>query len=60
MSVNSRPSINVDRNDLSARKDINPVLRVASLGHAMVAFINGEFIGNCNLHILIIIALEHV
>jgi hypothetical protein len=50
----------VDRNDLSARKDINPVLRVASLGHAMVAFINGEFIGNCNLHILIIIALEHV
>ncbi|KAG5247932.1 beta-galactosidase [Salix suchowensis] len=37
-------TINVDRNDLSARKDINPVLRVASLGHAMVAFVNGEFI----------------
>ncbi|KAJ6365332.1 hypothetical protein OIU76_030161 [Salix suchowensis] len=53
-------TINVDRNDLSARKDINPVLRVASLGHAMVAFVNGEFIGNYHLHIPIIIALEHV
>ncbi|KAG6779658.1 hypothetical protein POTOM_016052 [Populus tomentosa] len=41
-------TINVDRNDLSARKDINPVLRVASLGHAMVAFINGEFIGSAH------------
>ncbi|KAJ6402974.1 hypothetical protein OIU84_014979 [Salix udensis] len=41
-------TINVDRNDLSARKDINPVLRVASLGHAMVAFVNGEFIGSAH------------
>ncbi|KAF9684487.1 hypothetical protein SADUNF_Sadunf04G0123300 [Salix dunnii] len=41
-------TINVDRNDLSARKDIHPVLRVASLGHAMVAFVNGEFIGSAH------------
>ncbi|KDP29649.1 hypothetical protein JCGZ_18811 [Jatropha curcas] len=28
--------------DLSMRKDILPVLRVASLGHAMLAFVNGQ------------------
>ncbi|KAJ6906384.1 beta-galactosidase 13-like [Populus alba x Populus x berolinensis] len=39
-------TINVDRRDMNERKRINPVLRVASLGHAMVAFVNGEFIGN--------------
>ncbi|XP_015581880.2 beta-galactosidase 13-like [Ricinus communis] len=34
--------------DLSLRKDIRPVLRVASLGHAMIAFVNGEFIGSAH------------
>lgn len=33
------------RSDLPQRKDVSPVLRVASLGHAMVAFVNGEFVG---------------
>ncbi|KAF2322731.1 hypothetical protein GH714_029786 [Hevea brasiliensis] len=34
--------------DLSVRKDILPVLRVASLGHAMVAFVNGQFVGSAH------------
>ncbi|XP_021629045.2 beta-galactosidase 13 [Manihot esculenta] len=34
--------------DLSVRRDILPVIRVASLGHAMVAFINGEYIGSAH------------
>ncbi|KAJ9189570.1 hypothetical protein P3X46_000845 [Hevea brasiliensis] len=34
--------------DLSVRKDILPVLRVASLGHAMVGFVNGEFVGSAH------------
>ncbi|KAG6761673.1 hypothetical protein POTOM_034902 [Populus tomentosa] len=41
-------TINVDRRDMNERKRINPVLRVASLGHAMVAFVNGEFIGSAH------------
>jgi hypothetical protein len=43
---------------MNERKRINPVLRVASLGHAMVAFVNGEFIGNYHKHIIIIIILS--
>lgn len=31
------------------RHDILPVLVVASLGHALVAFVNGEYIGNHKL-----------
>ena len=27
------------------RSDILPVLQVASLGHAMAAFVNGEYVG---------------
>lgn len=42
----------MDPRDLSMRKDILPVLRVASLGHAMLAFVNGEFVGK-HVHILL-------
>ncbi|XP_047327382.1 beta-galactosidase 13-like [Impatiens glandulifera] len=38
-------SISFDAQDLSMRDDIIPVLQVANLGHAMVAFVNGEYIG---------------
>ncbi|XP_056169560.1 beta-galactosidase 11-like [Syzygium oleosum] len=39
-------SIELETRDLPMRKDIKPVLRVASLGHAMLAFVNGEFVGS--------------
>lgn len=32
--------------DLPFKKSIKPILRVASLGHALLAFVNGEYIGN--------------
>ncbi|KAI8533177.1 hypothetical protein RHMOL_Rhmol11G0276800 [Rhododendron molle] len=38
-------SISFDRLDLPMRSDILPVLQIANLGHAMVAFVNGEYIG---------------
>ncbi|KAF8020558.1 hypothetical protein BT93_G1094 [Corymbia citriodora subsp. variegata] len=38
-------SIKVNPRDLPMREDILPVLRVASLGHAMHVFVNGEYIG---------------
>uniref|UniRef100_A0A5B7B076 Beta-galactosidase n=1 Tax=Davidia involucrata TaxID=16924 RepID=A0A5B7B076_DAVIN len=38
-------SINFDRRDLPMRADILPVLQIANLGHAMAAFVNGEYIG---------------
>ncbi|XP_074325969.1 beta-galactosidase 13-like [Apium graveolens] len=38
-------SINIDRRDLPMRPDMIPVLEVQNNGHAMVAFVNGEFIG---------------
>ncbi|KAI3442466.1 Beta-galactosidase [Psidium guajava] len=41
-------SIEISPRDLPMRKDILPVLRVASLGHAMLAFVNGEFIGKAH------------
>lgn len=28
------------------RSDILPVIQVASLGHALLGFVNGEYIGN--------------
>lgn len=37
--------IELDPHDLNSREDINPVLRVASLGHALHAFVNGEYVG---------------
>lgn len=39
-------SINFDRRDLPMRPDILPVLQIASLGHALAAFVNGIYIGN--------------
>uniref|UniRef100_A0A7N0UZK8 Beta-galactosidase n=1 Tax=Kalanchoe fedtschenkoi TaxID=63787 RepID=A0A7N0UZK8_KALFE len=38
-------SMELDRFDLPMRSDVTPVLRVASLGHAIMAFVNGEFAG---------------
>ncbi|KAK6159585.1 hypothetical protein DH2020_006899 [Rehmannia glutinosa] len=37
--------INLDRRDLPMRPDILPVLQIASLGHALLAFVNGEYVG---------------
>ncbi|VFQ78401.1 unnamed protein product [Cuscuta campestris] len=37
--------IEFDRRDLPMRSDILPVLQVASLGHALLAFVNGEYVG---------------
>ncbi|XP_050231196.1 beta-galactosidase 13-like [Mercurialis annua] len=37
--------VELNRRDLQMRKDIGHVLRVASLGHAMLAFVNGKFVG---------------
>jgi len=31
--------------DLPRKDEISPVLRIMSLGHALHAFINGEYIG---------------
>ncbi|KAF8033180.1 hypothetical protein BT93_D1935 [Corymbia citriodora subsp. variegata] len=41
-------SLKLGIRDLPMRKDINPILRIASLGHAMLAFVNGEFIGSAH------------
>ncbi|OVA19595.1 D-galactoside/L-rhamnose binding SUEL lectin domain [Macleaya cordata] len=38
--------IDVTDDDLPRRKDILPVIQVANLGHAMHAFVNGEYIGS--------------
>ena len=38
-------SIYLSRQDLPMRSDILPVLQVASLGHALLAFVNGEYVG---------------
>ncbi|GMY05449.1 beta-galactosidase 13-like [Fagus crenata] len=34
--------------DLPMRSDILPVLRVASLGHALLAFVNGKYVGSAH------------
>ncbi|KAA8546108.1 hypothetical protein F0562_020441 [Nyssa sinensis] len=39
-------SINFNPRDLPMRADILPVLQIANLGHAMLAFVNGEYIGS--------------
>ncbi|KAJ8766980.1 hypothetical protein K2173_012488 [Erythroxylum novogranatense] len=41
-------TIVINSRDLSLRKDILPVLRVASLGHSMLAFVNGVLIGSAH------------
>ncbi|KAK4345455.1 hypothetical protein RND71_035631 [Anisodus tanguticus] len=38
-------SLTFDRHDLPMRPDILPVLQIASMGHALSAFVNGEYIG---------------
>ncbi|XP_009631007.1 beta-galactosidase 13-like [Nicotiana tomentosiformis] len=38
-------SINLNRHDLPMRPDILPVMSIASMGHALAAFVNGEFVG---------------
>ncbi|KAL1541165.1 beta-galactosidase 13-like isoform X2 [Salvia divinorum] len=38
-------SIYIDRKDLPMRPDDLPVLEVASLGHALLAFVNGQYVG---------------
>ncbi|RAL48448.1 hypothetical protein DM860_005872 [Cuscuta australis] len=37
--------IHFNRRNLPMRSDIHPVLQVASLGHAMLGFVNGEYVG---------------
>lgn len=39
-------SFNLEKDDLSMRHDIRPVLQVSHLGHAMHAFVNGKYIGS--------------
>ncbi|XP_062114677.1 beta-galactosidase 11-like [Humulus lupulus] len=41
-------SIELSRHDLPMRPDILPVIRVASLGHALHSFVNGEYIGSAH------------
>ncbi|KAI4318678.1 hypothetical protein MLD38_032353 [Melastoma candidum] len=41
-------SVNLSPSDISMRKDIRPILRIASLGHAMHAFVNGKFVGSAH------------
>lgn len=36
----------MDQDDLPLKKTISLVLEVASLGHLLHAFVNGEYIGN--------------
>ncbi|KAF9622839.1 hypothetical protein IFM89_034074 [Coptis chinensis] len=38
-------SITLTREDFPMRQDIIPVLQIASLGHALHAYVNGEYIG---------------
>ncbi|XWS62646.1 hypothetical protein CRYUN_Cryun06bG0028500 [Craigia yunnanensis] len=40
--------IELGRRDLPMKKEIFPVLRVASLGHGLHAFVNGEYIGTAH------------
>ncbi|KAI4325420.1 hypothetical protein MLD38_030823 [Melastoma candidum] len=41
-------SIELDQTDLPFRKDSMPVLQVADLGHALHAFVNGEYVGSAH------------
>ncbi|KAL0386871.1 UNVERIFIED_CONTAM: Beta-galactosidase 13 [Sesamum radiatum] len=38
-------SIKIDARDLPMRPDVRPGIHIASLGHALLAFVNGEYIG---------------
>ncbi|KAL6191250.1 hypothetical protein ACLB2K_037641 [Fragaria x ananassa] len=39
-------SLELNSMDMSMKKSIQPVLRVGSLGHAMLVFVNGEYVGS--------------
>ncbi|KAL2937117.1 Beta-galactosidase 14 [Bienertia sinuspersici] len=41
-----RTSIELDSSDLPFKKSLRPVLQVLSLGHSLMAFVNGEYVGN--------------
>lgn len=45
----SECSIQLVPHDLPMRPDILPVLRIASLGHALHAFVNVEYVGKCTI-----------
>ena len=38
-------SLHLDSDDLPMRPDILPVIQIQSLGDALLAFVNGEYIG---------------
>ncbi|KAK4405351.1 Beta-galactosidase 13 [Sesamum angolense] len=38
-------SIKIDARDLPMRPDVRPGIHIASLGHALLAFVNGEYVG---------------
>ncbi|XP_027355010.1 beta-galactosidase 13-like [Abrus precatorius] len=39
-------SVELGPEDLSRKTDVSPVLRIMSLGHSLLAFVNGEFVGS--------------
>lgn len=42
--------IDFDKRDLPMRSDILPIIMIASLGHALAAFVNGEYVGKDHAH----------
>ncbi|XP_048492479.1 beta-galactosidase 14 [Beta vulgaris subsp. vulgaris] len=43
-----RTSIDLDSSDLPFKKSFRPVLQVLSLGHALLAYVNGEYVGTAH------------
>lgn len=41
-------SFELSQNDLPTKPGVLPVLRIMSLGHSMVAFVNGDFVGTAH------------
>ncbi|XP_061989757.1 beta-galactosidase 13-like [Rosa rugosa] len=39
-------SLELNPRDMSMKESIQPVLRIGSLGHAMLVFVNGEYVGS--------------
>lgn len=48
--VNIPCSFKIDDNDLSKKKGGKPTLRIASLGHALHVWLNGEYLGKIENH----------
>ncbi|KVH96032.1 Galactose-binding domain-like protein [Cynara cardunculus var. scolymus] len=44
-------SLHLDNDDLPMRSDILPVIQIQSLGDALLAFVNGEYIGEIRFYI---------